>query len=226
MRSLREIRKGRTALTPAGLLALEEDLLSQAGRHNGTNLKCGGLGQLRRDGQFRLSPRFLFPVLDHQPDRRGADLLWLHQGLQLLGSGEGRGAGRLLFASDHVWGAVDRDLYSVLLRRLNRRLAHRRRDGDRAERLPAPDHERFASGPKAPRAGSHAEQRRRPDAARFLPADFAIHRPGPARSPSQPRLAQSGRLTALASSPSSSARASRRSPTPQSFGSAIASPTA
>ena len=31
------------------------------------------------------------------------------------------------------------------------------RDGDRAERFPAPDHERFASGPKAPRAGSHAE---------------------------------------------------------------------
>ena len=31
------------------------------------------------------------------------------------------------------------------------------RDGDRAERFPALDHEQFASGPKAPRAGSGAE---------------------------------------------------------------------
>ena len=130
---------------------------SSSGGEHGAHLGRGGLGQLRHDGEFRISARFLLAVLDHQSDGRGADLLWLHQGLQLRRPGEGRGAGRLLFAPDHVRGVVDRDLHPVLLRRLDRRLAHRGWDGDRAQRFPALDHERFASGPKAPRAGSDAK---------------------------------------------------------------------
>src|ERR1700692_1812179 len=48
------------------------------------------------------------------------------------------------------------------------------RVGDRSERFPPPAHERFAPGPKAPRAGSRAKQRRRSDAARVLSANLAV----------------------------------------------------
>ena len=57
-----------------------------------------------------------------------------------------------------MFGALWTGTYHpVLLRRLDRRFAHWRGDGDRAERVPALDHERFASGPEAPRAGSDAK---------------------------------------------------------------------
>ena len=61
----------------------------QAGAGHGANPGRGGLARGRRDGEFGLSPRFPVAVLDHQSDRRRADLLWLHQTTSARTTGRG-----------------------------------------------------------------------------------------------------------------------------------------
>ena len=92
------------------------------------------------------------------------------------GSAEDRRARRPLFARDHVLRPVGRRLRAEFLRRLDRRPAHRRRNGGGAQRLAPPELGRPAPRPQDQRRPTRdGRRRRRPEAGRLLPAHPALH---------------------------------------------------